>query len=290
MSPSPRKYLLLVFALLAALGLAGVGIFLSGQGGGPKTDEDLQALLDGELRSDAPFRWERILRAAVKVGEATGMDLPRLVRLSHQIPSELRPHYFEGVAHGIRWPYDHMKACAEAIDRAVPRQYREYIYYGPIQYMTRQLHGDPKQVMPRLKDLPPQMKPHIKNGLRIGLLLHYNEDLREAVQVILQYPPEYHEDMFEEHGWWMGQNLVDDVKQVEAIIDLVPEKLKAESYHGYIRGLDPSDDPQMERRIIAKVNPRFKKICLAALKEKYHGPPDKDKSAGRQKTGRATTP
>lgn len=282
MWPLRKKHPLAALALVVVLGLLGSGGYLLWERFAPQDDERLKAMLTRELQSDAPFRWERLLRAAVKVGEVVGMDLPRLVRLSKVLPQDLLVHYYEGAAHGIPWPYEDMKACATAIDQSIPEPYRQYIYYGPIQLMTRQLGGDPKEVLPRLKDLPQQMRSHIKNGLRIGLLLHYNEELEQAVKVILQYPAVYHEDMFEEHGWWMGQNFGDDVERVESIIDLVPQKYKPESYHGYIRGLDPSDDPDLEQRVISRINPRFKKICLAALKEKYHGPPGEDKQEGKR--------
>jgi len=269
--------------ILVTAGLLSAGIipFIGcGEKSHPIPDRFIRKKIERALNYSGPNRWERILRAGIEAGRMANMDLETLARISRTIPEGYRGVFFDGAAHGIDWPSEDMHSCLAAIKEFIPERYRSELYSGPILHLVREERGDPERVMARLSNLPPEMKRYLSNGLRIGLLLTYRERLEDAIPVILRYPAEYHHHIFEEFGWWMGQNLGDDTGAVTELADKVPETYRGEVYAGYIRGLDLSDRVKQYQQVVLELDPAYRDICARTLVTKIatlYGPDRRSK-------------
>lgn len=230
---------------------------------------DVERRLRSAVDYEGPDKPDRIVRAAVEVGWAVGMDLPRLVKIARRVPEYYRADFYDGAAHGVPWPADHLPACYRAIDEAIPASYRRYLYHGPILRLARRHGGNPEAVLPRLADLPARARAHVPNGLRIGVLLACLPDWKGAVAAIAGYPLEYRATMFEELGWWMGEDLKADMRRVRGLLAQVPDAFRAEASQGYIRGLNLSDDRAAYESAIAQLDPECRPAAEAALDRKF---------------------
>lgn len=214
-----------------------------------------------------------LIRLRKSVRSFEGKDVPdevvtRLLEAARKVPRYYRPDFYDGAAHGIPWPVDDLDECLDAIESTVPEQYRSYLYHGPILRLVRTYNGNPAEVLPRLQDVPEPMQAHIPNGLRIGLLLEYVPRWQEAIAVALQYPEEYQATIFEEFGWWMGEELGRDISKASELLAQLPERLRDDTCRGYIRGLDLSDDRETYRDIINALDPSCRDAARQALERK----------------------
>lgn len=229
----------------------------------------LRVLLSDAASYDGPNKPDRIVRASVKIGEAVGMDLDRLVRISRRVPEYYRPDFYDGAAHGIPWPVDDLQDCFDSIEASVPGKYRRYLYHGPIVRLVRVHGGDPAEVLPRLDELPAPMRSHVPNGLRIGVMLEHLPHWEKAIATIVEYPEEYRATMFEEFGWWMGEDLKEDTVWVLDLLSQVPEKFRDDACKGYIRGLNLLDDRAAYDNVIDSLGTAYRDAATEALASKF---------------------
>ncbi len=227
--------------------------------------QNLETLLAKAAANESDEKWEMILCASIEVGERLGMDLNALVHLSEVIPEVYRSHYYNGAAHGIPWPFQDLQGCYRAIDQSIPSQYRKGMYFGPIQWMVEELEGDPEKILPMLKDVPERAQFAIVNGIRIGLLLLFQKKPEDAIPYALSYPKRFHDEIFEELGWWVGQNDGDKVEKFQSIVEKIPKANWPALYHGYIRGLRLGTSISVYEEIIARFPSEFQKVCYESL-------------------------
>ena len=237
----------------------------------PSRDRHIREGIRRALNYSGPDKWERFLLAGIDAGGAVGMDLEELTRISLTIPEKYRLPFFDGAAHGIDWPSEDMGSCLAAIKKFIPTRYQSDLFHGPIIDLVREKGGDPARVIPRLMTLPREMEPHLSNGLRIGLLLAYRERLEEAIPVILRYPAEFQHHIFEEFGWWMGQNMGADRAAVSELAGKVPRIYRDDTYHGYIRGLRFGEKVEVYEKLIDDLDQTYRDSCYWALIDKMKG-------------------
>ncbi len=244
--------------------------------------DDFPVRIQQALEGDMEGRWERVLWVGVYIGERMSMDLSPLPKLAEPIPPDLRSHFYDGVAHGLDWPSHDMPACAQAIQQVPPAMQRS-MWQGPIQHLVRRYDGDPDEVMPRLAEVPPAWRDEIQNGVRIGMMRCYKHRLAEAVPVILRYPVGYQGELFEEWGWWIGEQLGPDGPRARQLIELVPDDLRASACHGFVRGVDMGGDLEGHLALFEQLDPAYRESYLRALEWKidhwYRQDPEKRQAA-----------
>jgi len=255
-----RAVWLLLIVCLSAAGLL-IGMHVNRQ------ESNLPVV--AETNTDAWSHSRRLWFDALCAGEDVGLycktDFDCIAKMAERIPSSFHYQFYDGLAHGLPWPFEDLDACLQMISRHVPAAYQEMMRFGPIQEMAKTYGDAPEKINAYLAELPSEFQPHVNKGVSIGLLRYYMRNLPAAVPVILQLDESLHDACFEELGWWLGEQHQADLEAVRAVLREIPDKYHHEVYHGYIRGVQIIDEIEPYEDLIAKIEPEFHEVCYQAL-------------------------
>ncbi len=227
--------------------------------------ETVVQTINAETLDASRQNWFNVFFTGENVGRYYNLDFVVISKIARAIPEPFRSQFYDGVAHGVNWPFEDLPKCRRLLQNYVNPRYSEMMYFGPIQSMAKAYGDSAGKITEYVKRLPPDFQPYAAKGISIGLMRYYKLDLSQAIPLILQLDESLRAACFEELGWWLGERHQADLATINTIIAQIPEKYHGEIYHGYIRGVEIIDETAPYEDVIARIDPAYHKICYQAL-------------------------
>ena len=131
-----------------------------------------------------------------------------------------------------------LSEIAQTIERDVPSPHRDVFHDGVAQGIVISEQGFPDAVLPRLDQYSMITARPMHNGLRIGLWRLFKSDPLQGIAIAQAYPRKYHNALFEELGWLLGSDYIEDLSVGwVSWKHRIPEHSRCALAHGRVSGL-----------------------------------------------------